>query len=98
MAPATSTDTDEESMTHFSGRWEENARREVTSAIQAAERLIAHHTEFPAPSYGSRWVCVTDTVMDQTYFLAHRLGATSVLRGTSVDKLKEAICAFALEH
>lgn len=98
MASTASTNTDEESMAHFSGRWDENAKREITSAIQATERLIAHHAEFPVPSYGSRWVCVADTVVGQTYFLAHRVGATSVLRGTSVDELKEAICAFALEH
>lgn len=97
-ASAGSTDTADESVTHFSGQWKEMARLEVTDAIQAAEQLIAHRTEFPVPSYGSRWVCVVDTVVDRTYFLAHRLGATSVLRGTSVDELKEAICAFALDH
>lgn len=87
-----------DSVTHFSGVWNDDAKSEVTRAIQAAERLIAHRNEFPVPTFGSQWVCVADEVVDRTYFLAHRLGATHVLRGTSVQELKDAICAFALER
>ncbi len=87
-----------ESVTHFSGSWQEDDKTEVTQAIRAVEHLIAHGSEFPVPTFGSQWVCVADEVVDRTYFLAHRLGATNVLRGTSVQELKDAICAFALEH
>lgn len=85
-------------MTHFSGIWTDDAKTEVSRAIQATEQLIAHCNEFPVPTYGSQWVCVANEVVDRTYFLAHRLGATNVLRGTSVQELTDAICAFAPEH
>jgi hypothetical protein len=96
-APTSSNET-RGSVTHFSGEWNDDAKTEVTRAIRAAERLIRHRNDFPIPTFGSQWVCVADEVVERTYFLAHRLGATHVLRGTSVQELKEAICAFALEH
>jgi len=85
-------------VTHFSGSWNHEKRVAITKAIEAAEQMISHRSEYPVPTFGAQWVCVMDTVMDRTFFLAHRLGASKVLRGNSISELRTAICAFALDH
>lgn len=85
-------------ITHFSGSWNHEKRVAITKAIEAAEQMISHRSEYPVPTFGAQWVCVMDTVMDRTFFLAHRLGASKVLRGNSISELRTAICAFALDH
>lgn len=85
-------------VTHFSGSWTREKKAAITKAIKAAEQMISHRSEYPTPTFGAQWVCVMDTVMDRTFFLAHRLGASQVLRGNSIGELRQAICAFALDH
>jgi len=84
-------------VTHFSGSWNHEKKATITEAIEAAEQMISHRSEYPVPTFGAQWVCVMDTVMDRTFFLAHRLGASEVLRGNSISELRKAICAFALD-
>jgi hypothetical protein len=83
-------------LTFFSGRWEGDAEQRIRKAVDAAERLLVHSNDYPVPPFGARWVCVADQVHDRTVFLAHRIGASHVLRGESVDELTQKICSFAL--
>ncbi|PEN14893.1 hypothetical protein CRI94_00945 [Longibacter salinarum] len=83
---------------HFSGAWSPNAEERIRRAVNAAERLLLHHADYPVPPFGARWVCVVDEVSSRRIFLAHRLGANRVLRAESAEKLKQKICAFALGH
>jgi len=86
------------SMTHFSGTWEPSGEERVRHSIRIAERFLVHTKGMSAPPFGARWVCVADRVGDRRFYLAHRIGSSRVLRGSTCMELSDAICDFALHH
>lgn len=72
---------------YYRGAWQPGEQALIEDAVACTDIL----PEARLPMFGKPWVCLRLSVGDETIFLAHRFGASQVLRAGSAAELARCI-------